>query len=207
MRGPSEQRGRGGKERRGEGKPERSGKDPGRVLQYGPTGRGQARGPQGQGAVPLEPAPHFCITALACRTKSWQPGLQETASAPRGCAQTLTQSELQQRGAGARPSVGPREAPREAGGSGALGAGMLAAVISVISIPGLTPGLVGTILEPSLWPSSTRGSASPPVCPQQCHEARPPRRLGWGQSCTAAHPQQPAPAQQKGAHHPHRKQP
>lgn len=26
----------------------------------------------------LEPAPHFCVTVWARRTKSWQPGLQET---------------------------------------------------------------------------------------------------------------------------------
>lgn len=78
MQGPSEQRERGGKERREKEEPQRSGRSQEARYSTDPRAGGPARGLQGQGAVRLEPAPHFCITVLACRTKSWQPGLQET---------------------------------------------------------------------------------------------------------------------------------
>ena len=180
-----------------------------------PRAGGPARGLQGQGTVPLKPAPHFCITVWVCRTKSWQPGLQETetvlSEAVHRLSHTLNSSteDMVPEGPGPDHAWVPERLPEKQAAVGLpLGTGMLAAIMSVISIPGLTPGLMGIILEP---PPSTLVAPgvlpSPPVCPQQRHEARPPRQLGWVQSYTPADPQQPAPARQKAACHPHRKEP
>ena len=77
-------------------------------------------------------------------------------AALRGCAETLKHSQLPHRGhalRGAWPDhlwVSESLPERQAAAGLHLGTGMLAAVVSVTLIPGLTPGLVGMILEPSL---------------------------------------------------------
>ena len=200
MRGPSEQRGRGGKERREGGNLSGVGRGQEGRCSTDPRVGGPARGLQGQGAVPLEPAPHFCITVWASRTKSWQLGLQETETvlleAVHRLPHTLnssTETVVPEEPGPDHVWVPERLPEKQAAAGLPLGTGMLAAIISVILILGLTPGLMGTTLEP---PPSTLVAPgvlpSPPVCPQQRHEARPPRQLGWVQSYTPADPQQPA---------------
>ena len=188
MRGPSEQRGRGGKDRREEGDPERSRKEPGRKLQYRPTGGGPSQGPPGPGHRAPEactPLLHYCLGVQNQELAARVTGNRDCAL--RGCAQTLTHSELQHRGHGPRgawagPCVGPREAPREAGGSGASPGDWDAGCNHVCDLDpradtrahGHNPG------TPPLYPSSTRGSAQPTSVPTTTPRGKASQAAGLG---------------------------
>ena len=152
-----------------------------------PRAGGPARVLQGQGTVPLKPEPHFCITVWVCRTKSWQPGLQETetvlSEAVHRLSHTLNSSteDMVPEGPGPDHAWVPERLPEKQAAVGLpLGTGMLAAIMSVISIPGLTPGLMGIILEPPPHPSSTRGSAQPTSVPTTTPRGKASQAAGLG---------------------------
>lgn len=214
MRGPSEQRGRGGKERREGGNLSGVGRGQEGCCSTDPRVGGPARGLQGQGAVPLEPAPHFCITVWASRTKSWQLGLQETETvlleAVHRLSHTLnssTETVVPEEPGPDHVWVPERLPEKQAAAGLPLGTGMLAAIISVILILGLTPGLMGTTLEPPLYPSSTRGSAQPTSVPTTTPRGKASQAAGLGPVLHTSRPTAAGPVQQNAARHPHRKEP